>query len=163
MNKGLSTPFNCAMRKQNFTVKLQLSVSLPPAYRSVSVNTGAGWGTPVPGSFPGHWSQVLFWEGTPVSDIFPGPFRGTPVLMGVGYPCTGYPKARSGWGTPWPGQDRVPPWPGQDGVPPPPGQNSIVSTCYAPPPPPGQNSIVSTCYAAGGMPLAFTQKDYRSC
>ena len=40
-------------------------------------------GTPVPGSFPGLWSQVLSWWVTPVPVSFLGPFpRDTPVLPG---------------------------------------------------------------------------------
>ena len=55
-------------------------------HRCVSVHGGGG--TPVPGSFPGDWSQVLSgisqsWQGVPQS--WPG-----------GYPCTGYPLARAG-------------------------------------------------------------------
>ena len=58
------------------------------------------------------------------------------------------PTARTGWGTlPWPGLDGVPPCPGLNGVNPPPSIR--------------QSSIVSTCYAATGMPLTFTQEDFR--
>ena len=48
---------------------------------------GGGGGTPVPGSFPGHWSQVLSWGGTPVlvgGGVLPQP--------GLGYPPTPQPS-----------------------------------------------------------------------
>ena len=75
-----------------------------------------GGGTSNPGSFPGHWSQVLSWG-------YPSPgWRGVPQSWLVeGTPGQGSPPlARSGWGTPWPGQDGVPPSQDRTGVPPPP-------------------------------------------
>ena len=87
-----------------------------PQSQVVSQVTGprsflGGGSTPVPCSFPGHWSQVLSWE-YPSPRFFPrllvpGPLSGgggTPVLArGVG---GGTPPARSGWGTPPPSQVR---------------------------------------------------------
>ena len=94
-------------------------------FSQVSVCSRQG-GIPVPGSLPGHWSQVFSGGGTPVPGSFPGHWsqvlsggtlvltRGTPVLPGVpqdgiglgyppgheGYPCTqvrmGCPLARDG-------------------------------------------------------------------
>ena len=68
-----------------------------------------GGGTPVPGSFPGHWSQVLSRGGTPVLAIRV-PSTGCPQpgqdSTGLGYPSgqnrTGVPPpiASPGWGTP---------------------------------------------------------------
>ena len=69
-------------------------------------------GTPFPGSFPGHWSEVLS-GGTPVlagGRGFPSPGQGVPQSWLVGYLS---PEVR-----PWPGQGGDPsPWPGQDGAP----------------------------------------------
>ena len=98
-----------------------------------------GGGFSVPGSFSGHWSQVL-------SRGYDSP--------GQGYPSTGYPPARSGWGTS--GQDCDTPWKGpRTSDPPPPtrsgwgilllGQNSRVSTCYA-----------ASCVHAGGLSCILT-------
>ena len=95
---------------------------------------------PVPGSFPGHWSQVL--SGRYPSSMFfprslvPCPFWGVPqsqVLSQVTGPRSflGLPQswlwagtpvlARSGWGTPSQNRMGYPPYPpskpGQDGVP----------------------------------------------
>ena len=104
-------------------------------FSQVSVCSQQG-GTSVPGSFLGHWSQVLSGGGGYPS---PGQGRGcpstgqggTPVLAG-GYPLLGYPLARSGWGTP--------------------GQ---VTT-----PPPRDRTRASTSYATGVMPLEFMQEDF---
>ena len=77
-----------------------------------------GGGTTVPGSFPGHWSQVLS-RGTPVPGSFPG--HRSQVLSGwvlqswgVPSPSWGYssmrlPPARSGWDTPSHDRTGVPP------------------------------------------------------
>ena len=54
-----------------------------------------GGGTPLPGFFPGHWSQVLS-GGTTVLGSFPGYW--SQVLSG-GYPNMGYPPSQN-WGTP---------------------------------------------------------------
>ena len=88
-------------------------------------------GTPVPGSFPGHWSQVLS-RGNPS----PG-WAGTPVLA-RDTPGLGYPPARSRWGTP--SQVWSTPWPGME-------YPSIVSTGVSPSqkklgyPKPSQNEV----------------------
>ena len=74
-----------------------------------------GTPVPVPGSFPGYWSQVIS-GGTlvPVPGSFPGPFQGVPqACHGVPQSWQGYPSpvmgtlsldgvtpARSGWDTP---------------------------------------------------------------
>ena len=114
------------------------STFLPPAYivgREGNVFTGINLsvhkagvlfpgGTPVPGSFPGLWSQVLS-RGTPVPGSFPGLW--SQVLS------WGVPQSWPSGGTPGQGtssQDRtgVPPQLGQDwGTPL--RQNSRVSTC----------------------------------
>ena len=64
------------------------------------------------------------------------PGRGTPPGQTGGYPngeYPGYPLARSGWGVPWPGQDRDPP----------PGQVRMgelpQGVIWVPPPETGQN------------------------
>ena len=146
-----------------------------------------GGGTPVAGSFPGHWSHVLS-GGYPSPRFFPrslipGPFFGVPQSWPGGVPQDDIPpppgQVRMGHPSPrffprslipgpffgvsqsWPGgvpQDDIPP-PNhfRMGHPPPP--RSQVRMGYSPPPPPGQSSRTSTCYAAGGMPLAFTQEN----
>ena len=115
------------------TVFTGVCLSTPGGYpsprffpRSMVIGPFWGRGTPVPGSFPGHWSQVP-------SRGYPNPGQGVPqswlggtpgwTRQNWGSPCEGQgwgsPTARSGWGTPWPGQDGVLPWPGQDwGTPP---------------------------------------------
>ena len=87
------------------------------------------WDIPVPGSFPGSWSQILS-QGVPQSQA-----GDTPVPGGGWYTRTGIPTH--------PGED----WPCQDRTGVPPSQ------------PGDQDSRSSTCYAAGGMPLAVTQED----
>ena len=73
-----------------------------------------GLGTPVSGSFPGYWSQVL-------PRGYPSPGRrgggGNPVLA-RGSVLVGDTHSRVP--PPLPGQDSVPLWPGQDGIPSPP-------------------------------------------
>ena len=90
--------------------------------------------TPVSGSFPGHWSQVLSGRGshTPAPGHWPQVFSrgGTSVMAGRvphsflgvpqswpgGIPVCGYPSPGKDWvhpsqvrmGTPYPGQDGVP-------------------------------------------------------
>ena len=104
-------------------------------------------GTPVSGSFPGYWSQVLSrW--------------GTPVLAEGGYPSPSWGMGGTPvGGTPWPGQDWGTPPPSQvrmgyplarigTGTPPHPSQGGY-------PPLPSQDSRASTCYPAGGMPCWF--------
>ena len=99
-----------------------------------------GGGTPILGSFPGHWSQVLSGE------EYPSPGWRVP------HPWLLVPQS-------WQGvpQYGVPTQPGEDGVLP-----GKVRMWYSPsrtgvPTPPGQNSWVGTCYMAGGMPLAVMQ------
>ena len=60
-------------------------------FSQASVCPHPGGGTPLPCSFPGHWSQAL-------SGGYPHPGWGdTPILAGgTAVP----PLARSGWGTP---------------------------------------------------------------
>ena len=94
--------------------------------------------TPVPGSFPGLWSQVLSQGCTPVLTRkgYPSPGLGVLQSQPGGYPMTGLPPPQPGqnWSTPQPGQDWGTPWPGQDWV--------------TPPPPPLQSGM--------GYPLART-------
>ena len=72
----------------------------------------------------------------------------------------GYPISGLGGGYPIPGLDGGGDTPSQVWMVggylgyPPPGLDGV------PPPPIKQSSIVSTCYVAGGVPLAFTQKDF---
>ena len=138
--------------------------------------------TPVPGSFPGLWSQILSQEepggpspgwgcsvlagstpvltrGTPEQGYtsLPGLDSGTPQPE-LGYPLLGlgYPLAGTGI-LPPPARTGVPLWPGLVYLP----------ARVTPPPhpartgvPPRHNSRVSTCYVAGCMPLAVTQEDF---
>ena len=78
-------------------------------HRCLSVHILGRGVTPVPGSFPGHWFQILS-RGTPVlaGDIGVPP---PPSQVRMGYPPPGQgqdgvsPLARSGWGNP-PPKDR---------------------------------------------------------
>ena len=120
-------------------------------------------GTPVPGSFPGHWYQVLS-RGYPTPGWgYPVPDWGYPGQVRMGYPQQGLDGV-----LPQPGQDGVPlqpelgwpPWPGL-GYPPSwagLGHPASARSGWGSPHP-GQNSRVSTCYTAGSMPLAVMQDD----
>ena len=134
-------------KHRNFLIKMKFSFSLPhpkdggrqcfhrcvsvhkggeyssPRFFSRSLAPGPFWmGTPVIGSFPGHWSQVLS-GGVPQSQVLsrslvPGPFwRDTPVPVPGSFPGHGS-QVLSREGVPQPGQDGYSPQPGQDGVPP---------------------------------------------
>ena len=103
-------------------------------------------GTPVPGSFPGHWSQVI--SGVPQSWLGEVLHDGAPCWPGQDL---GTLQPSSGWGTP-PPRTGVPPGQVRMGYPPPHGLDWGNPT--------GQKNRASTCYAAGGMPLASTQEDF---
>ena len=121
-------------------------------HRCLSVNISVGWGV-------GGGVYPILGLGRGVPHLRS---RGYP-MSGGGTPCPGRPHPRSGWG----GERAIPAWGGYpisgwggtlgtppteiwDGVPP----YLRWGT------PPLQSSIASTCYAAGGVPLAFTQKDF---
>ena len=97
-----------------------------------------GMGTPVPGCFPGLWSQVLSWGEVPL----PQPGGG-----GVPQSPLGVLATRQAYEplviTQVPGR-------GGGGLTP-----RYLPTL--PPPPPRRPR---TCYTAGGMPLAFTEEDF---
>ena len=83
----------------------------------------------------------------------PCPIGGHPIPG----PGGGYPIPGQGWGGHTPSQVQAggggTPSQVQVGIPP-------IMTGWDTPPPHQEISIVSTCYAAGGVPLAFTQKDF---
>ena len=146
-------------------------IFLPPATEGwgkvifsvcLSVHTGTGGGTPVPGSFPGLWSQVLS-RGYHSPRFFPrslilSQVSGPRSFLGEGYPRPfwGYPRTgpRQGWGTP--SQDwGTPPWPGLGYPLPQPGlEYPLPSQDWGPPPPPGQvtlRAVGLVRFPAGGL------------
>ena len=129
--------------------------------------------TPVPGSFPGLWSQVLsrgypiLWShvlsgGYPSPDLEGGtpiPAGGvpvTPVLAG-GYPSPGQGYPWTGLGYPPPDQDRTGvPLPTRTGLeypPPPPPPEPGLGYPLSPPPAPRK------WLRRGGMPLAVSRRE----
>ena len=64
--------------------------------------------TPVPGSFPSHWPQVLSW-GTPVPGFFPGHWSQV-ISGGMAQSWLG---VQQSWPVRYPTLGWVPPWPGQ--------------------------------------------------
>ena len=117
-------------------------------------------------------------EGTVFTGVCLFTFRGggVPHPADVGGGGGGVSHPRSRWGVPHPADGGGVPRPWSRGVPHPRsgwgrGTSSQVwmetpppsrTRWDTPPPPPvrRQSSIANTCYAAGGMPLAFTQKDF---
>ena len=127
----------------NLLVSVRIRRMGKVVFTGVCLSTPGEGGTPVPGSFQGHWSQVLS-RAVPQSQVL-SQVTGPRSFLGGGVPQSwqGYPLVRMGYPPP-PGQVRMGYSRGQD---------------CPPPPPQGQNNRACTCYAAGGMPLAFTQED----
>ena len=99
--------------------------------------SGLYGGVPIPGPDQGGTLSQVQTRGVPHPRSIPGEYL--ILLMGEGYPI----KDQDWMGYP-PGQD----WMGYP----------LSKTGWGKPPP--HPRLTSTCYAAGGMPLAFTQKEF---
>ena len=163
------------LKQERIKFNLDYVLFLPPAYvvrregnvfTDVSLSVHTLGGTPVPGSFPGLWSQVLFgwvpqscpsWGGTPVlAGVVPLSWPGRIPQSQQG-PKTGVPPRQDMTGVPPAGTGLWYP-PVRTGVPP--TRTGLPLTRTWVPIPPRQNSRASTCYATGGMRLAVTQEDF---